>query len=320
LALIGSAAGPVRALFCPMRKGFILALFSFLLLEGDPLFAEKGGMIERNGLTVLFEEPLKGLAERSAEMYPGVLEDVETKLGLRVHLAPTLVLLRDRGTFQRMVEDRPIVAFAVPRRGLIVVDCTRVGKDPFAVEETLKHELCHLVLHHHVAGGEIPKWLDEGLAQWVSGGLGEVLRNQKRSLLQEAVMADRVLGIRALAGRFPRNGDLLLLAYEESEDFVAHVIRQYGTEGVLKVLDRLKDGEEWIPAVEKGLGVSMDDLEAGWVEQLRKRRSWFMFLSAHLYEILFFVAALASAYGFFRAYRRKRAYLREEEDETPPTG
>ncbi|MBN1105524.1 MAG: hypothetical protein JXL84_19100 [Deltaproteobacteria bacterium] len=295
----------------------MVLLLSLQLLELDPLFAETGRMMERNGLSVFFEEPLHGLAESAAEMYPVVLEEVEGKLGLSVPLAPTLVLVRDRGMFRQMVGDRPIVAFALPQRDLVVVDCTRVGKDPFALEETLKHELCHLMLHHYVAGREIPKWLDEGLAQWVSGGLGEVLRNQKRSLLQEAIMADRVLGIRALAGRFPRSRDPLLLAYEESEDFVAYMIRHYGTEGVLNVLDRLKEGEEWTLAVEKGIGISMDALEDGWHRQLQKRRSWFMFLSNHLYEILFFVAALGSAYGFFRAYRRKRAYLREMEDDAP---
>jgi hypothetical protein len=35
----------------------------------------------------------------------------------------------------------------------------------------------------------------------------------------------------------------------------------------------------------------------------------------HLYEILFFVAAIIAVIGFLRAFMRKRAYLRQDDAE-----
>lgn len=294
------------------KKLFFLLLLTAALLPGL-LFARVRGRLETEGIIVVFEDSLQGLAERSARAYPDILRALESTLGLGLPHSPTLVLIREQETFRNMVADRPVIAFAVPERDLIVVDCSRADRDPFAMEETLKHELTHLLTHHFVDGRQIPKWLDEGLAQWVSGGLGEVVRNLKTSRLEEAVLSGRLIGIRALADRFPRSEERLLLAYEESEDFVGHIIRQHGMAGVLRILQHLKAGEEWENAVQKGLHIPFDDIEKSWHDQLQRRKSWFMFLSRHLYEILFFLAAVASAYGFLRAYLKKRAYLREGE-------
>lgn len=290
----------------------ILLLLVLTNLLPEFVSAEVRGLLEKEGLTILFEDSLKGRAEEFARVYPEIIRELEASLGLSLRLSPTFVLIKERETFRHMVADMPVIAFAIPEKDLIVVDCSRGDRDPFTIEETMKHELSHLLIHHYVGGREIPKWLDEGLAQWVSGGLGELVRNQNRSLLDEAVLSGRLIGMRELSEHFPRSRDILLLAYEESEHFMAYIIRQHGMTGVLKILQHLKTGEEWENAVEQGLGVSFDEIEKAWYDHLRRRKSWFMFLSRHLYEILFSLAALASAYGFIRAQMKKRAYLREE--------
>jgi hypothetical protein len=295
-----------------ISKRLIILLLLLTTFLPEFLSAEVRSLLEKEGLTIVFEDPLKGLAEQFARVYPEILRELEGKLGLGLRLSPTFVLIKEHDAFRHMTTDRPIIAFAVPEKDLIVVDCSRADKDPFTLEETMKHELSHLLIHHYVDGREIPKWLDEGLAQYVSGGLGEVVRNQKRSFLEEAVLSGRLIGMRELSEHFPRSGDSLLLAYEESEHFMGYIIRQHGMTGVLKILQHLRTGDQWEHAVEKGLGVSFDDIEKAWYDQLRTRKSWFMFLSRHLYEILFFLAALASAYGFIRAHKKKRDYLREE--------
>jgi hypothetical protein len=295
-----------------MSRGVCLFLLLTSLLPGF-VSAELRGRLDRDGLVVLFEDSLRGLAEQSARVYPDILREVESRLGMGLSVSPTLVLVREHATFRKMTTDSAVIAFAVPERGLIVVDCSRADQEPFILKETLKHELTHLLTHQFVEGREIPKWLDEGLAQWVSGGLGEVVRTLKTSPLEEAALSGRLMRMRALVDRFPRSENMLLLAYEESEDFVGYIIRQYGMAGVMRVLQHLKTGEEWENAVQMGLHVPFDDLEKSWQDQLQRRKSWFLFLTRHLYEILFFTAAVASAYGFLRAYLKKRAYLGEDE-------
>jgi hypothetical protein len=77
--------------------------------------------------------------------------------------------------------------------------------DPFTIELTLKHELCHILLHRAAQGGKIPKWLDEGLAQWVSAGIAEILISSKRSFLNEAVVAGKSLNLESSGGRISRD-------------------------------------------------------------------------------------------------------------------
>ena len=56
-------------------------------------------------------------------------------------------------------------------------------------------------------------------------------------------------------------------------------------------------------------------VEKGWHDALRKRVTWFNYVINHLYEILFFLAALIMVYGFIRVFMKKRAYKDDDEDD-----
>lgn len=285
-----------------------------LSLGQDPVLAAGRGTLQSGNLTILYDEPLRALAEEAARIYPQAEAELSGRLNLVPPPNPVLVLIGDPRLFDRMVEGRPILAFAVPQKMLMVVDGTRVGRDPFAMGETLRHEMTHLMVHHHV-GRKIPSWLDEGLAQWVSGGLGELLSPRKKSLLRQAVLSGRLIRIQALSDGFPTDERDFRLAYAQSESIVTFIIGRYGLEAVLSVLDHLKAGDEWEAAIERGLGASFAEVEGQWLAKLQKERSWFLLLSPYLFEILFAMAAVALVVGFLRAYLRKRAYFRNQEEE-----
>jgi hypothetical protein len=160
----------------------------------------------------------------------------------------------------------------------------------------------------------LPRWLDEGICQWASDGIAEIILDQGGSVLDEAVLSGRYLSIRSLTERFPQEKRFLLLAYEESKSLVEYMISSYGEERVLSVLDCLKEGADADVAVIEGLSVSLNDLEIEWHQHLKRKTTWLAYLVNHLYEILFFLGALAMIYGFIRQIIKKRAYQEEEED------
>lgn len=291
---------------------FSLAVNLFPLVK--PLYGQELQSLEREGVVVLFEESLRKGAEEAADLYPKAKGDLETALPWAVGFKPTILLIKKSETFQRLAGSDLIVAFAVPAKTLMVIDYAKMNTGPFRIEATMKHELCHLLLHHQVDNGDLPKWLDEGLAQWVSQGLGEIIINQKKSLLNETVLRGQYVRIRTLTKRFPMERNSLLLAYEASLSFVEYIIRKYGVDGISRVIERLKAGDTQETAFSAGLSISLDDLEKGWHDALRKRTTWFMYVVNHLYEILFFLAALITIYGFIKAFMRKRAYKSEDED------
>jgi hypothetical protein len=106
-----------------------------------------------------------------------------------------------------------------------------------------------------------------------------------------------------------------VLAYEESKSLVEYMISAFGEEAVLSVLDYLEDGVEVDGAIIRSLSISLDELESRWLHHLKRRTTWATYLINHLYEILFFLAAMAMIYGFIRRLMKKRAYRDEEEED-----
>jgi hypothetical protein len=293
---------------------FLISLGLLLFLTTShvrDVYSLKTGTLHDEEILVLYEEPLRGAAVEAAQMYPIVMKELEKDLEWGITFRPTLLLIKNRSTFKGLAGSNLIVAYAVPQKKLIVIDYSKMKTDPFKIEVTLKHELCHLLLHHHIQREKLPKWLDEGIAQWVSGGIAELLIDKKGSLLDAAILSGKYISIRALTNRFPRERNSFMLAYEESKSLTEYIVRQYGRDGLLMVLGYLKDGDEVDQAILKGLSISLDELEEKWLYHLKKRTTWITYLINHLYEILFFLAAVS----FIRVLMKKRAYKEYEEED-----
>jgi hypothetical protein len=265
-------------------------------------------------MVIRYDMGLEGGAEEVLRAYPRIKNDLEKRLKRRVAFAPAVILLREE-SFSRAAENPFVVAFAIPDRNLIVIDHSKMRVDPFTIELTLKHELCHVLLHQSVQNARIPKWLDEGVAQWASGGISEILMNPKRSLLNEAVIAGKSLGLRALTETFPRDKESLHLAYEASRSFVTYLVERFGIDPLIEAFAHMEKGEEWEVAIVKAVSLSFDELEKDWHHALKRELTWYTYVINNLYEILFFFAAIIAVIGFLRAFMRKRAYMRQDDAE-----
>jgi hypothetical protein len=282
------------------------------------VWGEEFAQIQGGDLTVLFDQDLSGAAKEALHLYPEIKEDLEKTLKKKITFSPTIVLIKDTRVFQKMADSPFSVAFAIPERDIIVIDYSKMNIDPFTIRLTMKHELCHLLLHQIAKEGVIPRWLGEGIAQWVSEGIPEIMMNSKRSLLNEAILSGKSLDMRALADAFPRDRESLYLAYEASRSLVAYMIERFGVGGMMRVLDRIREGEGWETAISQALPVPFDELQRNWHHDLEKKLTWYTYLINNLYEILFFLAALFAVIGFVRAYFRKRAYMQQTEEDEPP--
>jgi hypothetical protein len=265
---------------------------------------------------VLYTPSLKAAAVEAAELYPGVRKSLEESLKWLIGFHPTLILVKDRRTFVRMAGSDLFVGYAVPERRLMVIDHSKMRAHPFSIEVTMKHELCHLLLHHHIDRKNLPKWLDEGVAQWVSGGLSEIITPRKGNALKRARWTGSYLSWEALHDRFPRDREPLILAYEQSESIVAYIVAHFGLDGLVELLHHLQRGAGLDAAVAEALLTSTDQLESAWQRDLGRGLALFSILISHLYEILFFLAALLAVVGFVRYLMKKKAD--EEPDSDTP--
>lgn len=270
-------------------------------------------MIQTDELVVVFEEPLTDVAEEVVNIYPVVKTELENILNWVLDFRPTVVLTVNREKFEKMTGSKLIVAYAVPQRNLMVIDYSKMNTAPFSLGIIMKHELCHLLLHNQLKGGELPRWLDEGIAQWASDGVAEIMMSRKGSILDTAVLSKKLISIRRLSKGFPEDRKSLLMAYEESKSIVEFINHEFGKDGILDLLRHLQAGYEIDAAVKKSFSVSFQELERSWHVHLRKKITWFTYLANNLYGILFFLAALITVAGFIRIVIRKRRY---EEDES----
>ena len=297
-----------------LRRIAVFSLCLFLLFPLKTLHAVKAYRLQTKDLIVFFQESLRSAAEETTDIYPVVKDRLEDIFRWKINFIPTVLLIKDSKTFQRMAGSIYIVAFAIPDKNLMVIDYSKMRRHPFSIEVTLKHELCHLLLNRYIKRENLPKWLNEGIAQWVSGGIGELIMNEDRSILDGAILSGKPINIRALRDRFPEDRKSLILAYEESKSLVEYVISKYGNDGILRILKYLRDGDEPDLAIRKGLSISVDELEKEWYDYHKKKIPWFTYITSNLYGILFFLSALILIYGFIRIRMKKRGYENNEDE------
>ncbi len=297
-----------------MRNIIKISFLICTIFFSSNLFAADPSVLQAEQVVVVFEEPLRSVAEKIAMRYPSIKRDLEDTFQWPVDFRPTLVLVRSGEQFQKIAGTDLIVAFAVPQKKLMVIDYSKMNTSPFTLGSTLKHELCHLLLHHYIDRQRLPKWLDEGICQWASDGIVEVIMGSDRSVLARAGLRGRYFPMRVLDTRFPGDKASLQLAYAQSKSFVNFISREYGRDAVLNLLNNLRYGLTFENAIQQSLSISFKDLEREWLDHLKRKNTWFTYLTIHVYEFLFVFGAVILVIGFVRAMIKKRRY-RDEEDE-----
>jgi hypothetical protein len=125
-------------------------------------------------------------------------------------------------------------------------------------------------------------------------------------------LADRLLHLRQLTVKFPRDKASLMLAYEQSKSVVNYIDRQHGKTAILDLLGHLRNDESMEAAAIKSLGISVEELENDWLAHLESTPRWLVYLADNLYGILFFLAALLTILGFVRRMMQRKLWENEE--------
>ncbi len=289
-----------------MKKTLIFSFILLCLIPIQQAYGEKAEMVLGDNVVVLFEKPLRNVADEVIRLYPGIKSEIEEQFRWKLDYKPTVFLVKEREKFQMMAGHSLFVAFADPGRRLVVIDYSRMNVQPFTLATTLKHELCHLLFHHHIRDNNLPRWFDEGVAQWASDGIGEIIMANGKRLLNRASITEKYIPLGRLKHHFPRDDSALKLAYEESKSLVEYITGTYGSDSLLDIMNRLKEGEPIDDAILWSLSVSLEELEDNWHEHLRKQIPWLTYLSMNLYQILFFLGAVITIIGFIRYLIKKR--------------
>jgi hypothetical protein len=129
-------------------------------------------------------------------------------------------------------------------------------------EGALVHELTHLVVRQATFGpyGQLPLWLDEGLATYNEGELDPVLR----SSLEEAISKDELISVRSLCSPFSAYPEKAYLSYAESYSIVEYLLDNYGQDKMADLLTLLSQGNTYDDALTAVYGFDIGGLDARW--------------------------------------------------------
>jgi len=292
----------------------LLSMTAWFLLSSGSCGADDNILFQDENLIISGEGYLGSEAKYIRQIYPEAKTEIEKILGWKLLSKPTVLLVGNRAVFEKLSGSPFVSAFAMPSEHLIVIHISPMTSRLPILNDTFKHELCHLLLHDHVKEQIIPKWLDEGICQWISGTLGEIMAGDAATI-SRINMVRSLIPLRQLTASFPRDKDSLFLAYKESYDFVEYLTTHYGTKSLRSILQYLEQGDSIDPAVSKSLSKSFQDVHEEWVNDMQKRSEWLVWASQNLYEIIFFIMAVLSILAFVRLRIRRTRYTGEDDDD-----
>jgi len=136
----------------------------------------------------------------------------------------------------------------------------------------LPHELTHLIFRDFVGfTGEIPLWLDEGLAQFEEKEKLLDLRSQ----VKEIVLKENHIPLRRLTQldvRGSNNTTLVALFYAQASMVVGYLIDEFGSDKFTHFCQQLRDGKPLDEALQfayPGKFRTIEELEESWVQYVK---------------------------------------------------
>jgi len=144
-------------------------------------------------------------------------------------------------------------------RGQIILPIAKTkGVDLGNLNRSVKHEYTHAILSA-LSTGNLPGWLDEGLAQWFEGEESPGLR----TALREWLKTNEPVSLSLLQGGFTKlKPEMVPAAYAQSLLATRLVADKYGFPAIANYFLLLRDGVNKEAAFETAFTISVQDFEA----------------------------------------------------------
>lgn len=219
--------------------------------------------VEGERITIFYHSGSRSFAEKLAQIGDESLAATGQLLGTSVPFPVRVFLYTDPEEMKPALQRR-----SERFSELVTTGGTRVASDTVFVakgfadtEDTLRHELAHIVTK--VAGegafGDLPAWLDEGVAVFAQGEPGRGYQGA----IEDAIDRDRVLSIHAIAVNADDPG-LVDLFYGQSWSLVTFLVEQHGQEKFAALFREFKSGATPDEALRTAYGFDSAGLENEW--------------------------------------------------------
>jgi hypothetical protein len=171
------------------------------------------------------------------------------------------------------------------------------------IRQVLVHELSHVVLGQALGEVRAPRWLDEGLAQYISREwkLGQSI------LVARALLFERLIPLEDIEALNSFSKSEAQLAYAESFLAVAFIRDRFGESSLHQLIRDLAEYDDFGLAVQTSLSMTLSDFYRTWRDYVVSRFNWASILSQPfvLWILMFSLFLLA----FLLKRRRSRKIM-----------
>ena len=188
-------------------------------------------------------------------------------------------------------------------------------RTPMEEVRVLRHEWAHLALAHEMGPLRIPRWFNEGYAEWASGGWA----GGNGWKLRVALAFGDAPPLDSIALRWPRDRVPAEVAYLLSASVIQYLVEESGTRGLETFLAEWKRRRSFEAALRGVYGATLGQLEADWRKWVKRRYGWLTVLADSAVFWALLSVALVAMFWVRRRYRREQmARLRAGEPPDAP--
>jgi hypothetical protein len=254
-------------------------------------------------LELRYEADLAEPAQMLAERAPGWWAEIEEELAGDVDDDLQITFVEHSG---RVAEASGMPHWAAgvahPPSGEIIIARHAPDGSPTNLEELLRHEMTHVILHRATGGEELPRWFHEGVAESIANEV-DLLRAEA---LAGAVFGVGVPPITELEAAFHGDARQASVAYAAARDF-ATWLRYHDVDGsqFRQLFSQLRMGRGFDTAVADAYGENLTELDEQWRAGLFGRFVWFPLLGSG--ELPFLLLGPVIGYAWWRRRQQMAA-------------
>ncbi|HET6822262.1 MAG TPA: peptidase MA family metallohydrolase [Anaerolineales bacterium] len=186
----------------------------------------------------------------------------ETQSGLKAEAPIDIYIFADTDDLKDAILYEPswTGGQAFPDQNIVILGISQSDLD--WGRDAIVHELTHVLVGHLTFSclGDVPTWLNEGLAVYSEGELDPASERQ----LEDAIRDNTLLTVRSLSSGFSEVADKAYLSYSQSYSITKFLVETHGQEKMTSLLLSLRDGLTIDEALMQTYGFNVEGLEAAW--------------------------------------------------------
>ena len=244
-----------------------------------------------------------------------LFEEAASRICLPLHMdkqclsRTTVEYVRNYDELSRAVNRIPEwgIGVAIPDEGKVIV--IKRGS-PDKINRVLLHELAHIALHRKLRGMWVPRWFDEGVAEYLAGG--QTFGGQIR--LAWAVLFRRVLSLDALEEVNTFGYEHAGLAYAEAVDAVKFLADRCS---LGEVCDSMVKYGDFYKGFYRACGMNVNQFYRKWLEHLKRKYLLLLVVGdmRFLWSAVVLFVLTFGLWRFFRLRQRMAQLHRQAEQE-----